>query len=80
MFKHFEPNRIRSLVGWDVLEDQGGPMVPTLRFIRAHQLLPESYVYGFEHTYRFSRYRKAFPERGVPELWLGPGSSRTRRR
>jgi hypothetical protein len=26
MFRHFEPNRIRSLVGWDVLEDQGGPL------------------------------------------------------
>jgi hypothetical protein len=60
MFNKFEPHRIRSLVGWDVLEDQGGPLVPTLRFIRAHHLLPESYVYGFAHTYRFSRYRKAF--------------------
>jgi Dolichyl-phosphate-mannose-protein mannosyltransferase len=60
MFNHFEPQRIRSLVGWDVLEDQGGPLVPTLRFMRAHRLLPESYIYGFAHTYRFSRYRKAF--------------------
>ena len=60
MFRQYEPNRVRSLVGWDVLEDQGGPLVPTLRFARAHQLLPESYIYGFAHTYRFSRYRKAF--------------------
>jgi hypothetical protein len=60
MFRQFEPNRIRSLVGWDVLEDRGGPIVPALRFVRAHELLPESYVYGFAHTYRFSRYRKAF--------------------
>ncbi|HEY1791447.1 MAG TPA: glycosyltransferase family 39 protein [Opitutaceae bacterium] len=60
MFRHFEPHRVRSLVGWDVLEDQGGPVVPTLRFVREHRLLPESYVYGFAHTYRFSRYRKAF--------------------
>jgi hypothetical protein len=60
MFRQFEPNRVRSLVGWDVLEDQGGPIVPTLRFARAHQLLPESYIYGFAHTYRFSRYRKAY--------------------
>ncbi|HMD61596.1 MAG TPA: glycosyltransferase family 39 protein, partial [Opitutaceae bacterium] len=60
MFRHFEPNRVRSLVGWDVLEDQGGPLVPVLRFARAHELLPESYIYGFAHTYRFSRYRKAF--------------------
>jgi MFS family permease len=60
MFRHFEPNRVRSLVGWDVLEDQGGPVVPILRFVRAHQLLPESYVYGFAHTYRFSRYRKSY--------------------
>ena len=60
MFRHFEPNRVRSLVGWDVLEDQGGPLVPVFRFARAHELLPESYIYGFAHTYRFSRYRKAF--------------------
>jgi hypothetical protein len=60
MFRHFEPNRVRSLVGWDVLEDQGGPLVPILRFARAHQVLPESYIYGFAHTYRFSRYRKAY--------------------
>jgi hypothetical protein len=31
-----------------------------MRFARAHELLPESYLYGFAHTYRFSRYRKAF--------------------
>jgi hypothetical protein len=60
MFRHFEPNRIRSLVGWDVLEDQGGPMVTVFRFAREHKLLPESYIYGFAHTYRFSRYRKSF--------------------
>ena len=60
MFRHFEPNRVRSLVGWDVLEDQGGPLVPILRFARDHELFPESYIYGFAHTYRFSRYRKAF--------------------
>ncbi len=60
MFRHFEPNRVRSLVGWDVLEDRGGLLVPILRFARTHELLPESYIYGFAHTYRFSRYRKAF--------------------
>jgi hypothetical protein len=60
MFRHYDPNHVRSLVGWEVLEDQGGPLVPILRFARAHELLPESYLYGFAHTYRFSRYRKAF--------------------
>jgi 4-amino-4-deoxy-L-arabinose transferase-like glycosyltransferase len=60
MLNHFEPNRVRALVGWDVLEDQHGPEVPIFRFLRAHQLLPESYIYGFAHTYRFSHYRKAF--------------------
>jgi hypothetical protein len=60
MFRQFEPNRVRSLVGWDVLEDQGGPIVAALRFARGHELLPESYIYGFAHTYRFSRYRKSF--------------------
>ena len=60
MFNRFEPNRVRSLVGWDVLEDTGGPVVQTVRFARAHEILPESYLYGFAHTFRFSRYRKAF--------------------
>ncbi|HEY5228967.1 MAG TPA: glycosyltransferase family 39 protein [Opitutaceae bacterium] len=60
MFRQFEPDRVRSLVGWDVLEDQGGPIVPTLRFAREHHLLPESYIYGFAHSYRFSHYRKSF--------------------
>ncbi len=60
MFRHFEPNHVRSLVGWDVLEDQGGLLVPVERFARDHELLPESYIYGFAHTYRFSRFRKAF--------------------
>ena len=60
MFNKFEVNRVRSLVGWDVLEDQGGPTVAGLRFVREHKLLPESYVYGFAHAYRFSKYRKSF--------------------
>jgi hypothetical protein len=60
MYRHYEPGRIRSLVGWDVLEDQGGPMVAVFEVVRNHHLLPESYIYGFAHTYRFSRYRKAF--------------------
>ena len=60
MYRHYEAGRVRSLVGWDVLEDQGGPMVGVYELVRAHHLLPESYIYGFAHTYRFSRYRKAF--------------------
>jgi hypothetical protein len=60
MFRTYEPNHVRSLVGWDVLEDQGGAIVPLMRFARAHEVLPESYLYGFAHTWRFSRYRKAF--------------------
>jgi len=60
MPKHIEPGRFRSLVGWDVLEDQQGPEVPVFRFLRHHELLPESYLYGFAHTYRFSHYRKSF--------------------
>ncbi len=60
MFKQFEPGHIRSLVGWDVLEDHPGPVVSTIAFVRDHKLLPESYVYGFAHTYRFSLYRKSF--------------------
>ncbi len=60
MFRTYEPGHVRSLVGWDVLEDQGGAVVPIMRFARAHELLPESYLYGFAHTYRFSRFRKAF--------------------
>ena len=60
MFNKFEPNRVRSLVGWDVLESPRGPIVGAIQVARAHELLPESYLYGFAHTYRFSRYRKAF--------------------
>ena len=60
MFKHYEPNRVRSLVGWDVLEEKGGPVVSAITFARDHHLLPESYVYGFAHTYRFSLYRKSY--------------------
>ena len=60
MFNKFEPNRVRSLVGWDVLDSPGGPIVGALSFARDHKVLPESYIYGFAHTYRFSRYRKAF--------------------
>ena len=55
-----EHNPVRNLVGWDVIEDQPSPVVTVLRFARAHELLPESYLYGFAHTWRFSRYRKAF--------------------
>ena len=60
MFNKFEPNRVRSLVGWDVLESPGGPVLGAIAAARDHRLLPESYLYGFAHTYRFSRYRKAF--------------------
>jgi hypothetical protein len=60
MYREFEPGRIRSLVGWDVLEDRGGPIVAAIGFAREHRLLPESYLYGFAHTYRFSLYRKSF--------------------
>jgi len=60
MFNRYEPNRVRSLVGWDVLESPGGPVVGAITAARDHHLLPESYLYGFAHTYRFSRYRKAF--------------------
>ncbi len=60
MYRQFEPNRVRSLVGWDVLEDHPGPMVTAFAFVRDHKLLPESYVYGLAHSYRFSLYRKSF--------------------
>lgn len=29
-------------------------------FLRTHRLLPEAYLFGFMHTYKFSRYRPAF--------------------
>jgi hypothetical protein len=60
MYRSFEPNRVRSLVGWDVLEDHPSPMVTAFAFVRDHKLLPESYVYGLAHSYRFSLYRKSF--------------------
>ncbi|HEY1763710.1 MAG TPA: glycosyltransferase family 39 protein [Opitutaceae bacterium] len=60
MFRHFEPNHVRMLVGWDILESPGGPVVATIRFVRDHHLLPESYTYGFAHTWRYTLYRKGF--------------------
>ena len=52
--------RSRPLVGWESLEEPGGPAVSAVRLARAHQLLPEAYLYGFAHTYRFSRSRDGF--------------------
>ena len=60
MYQHYEPGHVRSLVGWDVLIQEGGPVVAAFQFTRSHELLPESYLYGFAHTFRYSRYRRAF--------------------
>ncbi|HEX2855187.1 MAG TPA: glycosyltransferase family 39 protein [Opitutaceae bacterium] len=55
---------------WEfVLEEPGAQSVasapPALaaqafEFVRQHQLLPEAYVYGYAHAWRFSRVRSAF--------------------
>jgi hypothetical protein len=51
----FEPNRVRSLVGWDVLEDQGGPVVPILQLCaRARSCFPSRTSTG-SHTRTGSR-------------------------
>jgi len=60
MYQHYEPGHVRSLVGWDVLIQEGGPVVAAFQFARSHELLPESYLYGFAHTFHYSRYRRAF--------------------
>ena len=60
MFKHYEPGRVRSLVGWDVLLDRPGLVPAGVQFARAHRLLPESWIYGFAHSWRFARHRPAF--------------------
>ena len=60
MYRHYEPGHVRSLVGWDVLTKDGGPVVAAFQFARSLKLLPESYLYGFAHTFHYSRYRRAF--------------------
>jgi 4-amino-4-deoxy-L-arabinose transferase-like glycosyltransferase len=35
-------------------------MTHLLGWVRDHRLLPEAYLWGFAHTYKFSRYRPAF--------------------
>lgn len=38
----------------------GSPVAAALAFLRAHRLLPEAYIYGLAHTWRFSLVRSAF--------------------
>lgn len=35
-------------------------MTALIDWIRQHRLLPEAYLFGFAHTYKFARYRPAF--------------------
>lgn len=35
-------------------------MTHLVSFLRDHHLLPEAYLFGFAHTYKFARYRPAF--------------------
>lgn len=49
----------------DELLDARRPLEPTsltrlIGWLRDHRLLPEAYLWGFAHTYKFSRYRPAF--------------------
>ena len=37
-----------------------GPLVQLVEFLRDHRLLPEAYLWGFAHTYKFSRERPAY--------------------
>ena len=60
MFQPSDAARSRPLVGWDTLEAAGGPWIRAAQLSRAHELLPEAYIYGFEHTYHFSRSRDGF--------------------
>jgi 4-amino-4-deoxy-L-arabinose transferase-like glycosyltransferase len=39
---------------------QETPMTHLIGWLHDHRLLPEAYLWGFAHTYKFSRYRPAF--------------------
>lgn len=60
MFRNSDASRSRPIVGWETLETPGGLTIEGARFARAHRLLPEAYLYGFEHAYHFSRGREGF--------------------
>jgi len=45
---------------WEMLLGGGEPTTKAIQFARDHKLLPEGYLYGFAHVYRFSRKRSAF--------------------
>jgi len=45
---------------WESLTKDGGPVVASLVFAKDHKLVPEAYLFGFGHVYKFSRKRSAF--------------------
>ena len=59
-FNHYEPGRVRPLVGWDMLLDRPGLVPSGVEFARAHRILPEAWIYGFAHSWRFAQHRPAF--------------------
>jgi len=45
---------------WEQLTEDKGIVSSSLLMARDHKLLPEGYLYGFAHVYRYSRRRSAF--------------------
>ncbi len=76
----FEPNRVRSLVGWDVLEDQRrARWSAILRFV-ARPRAPSRVLHLRVRTQLpVLALPEIVPERRVPQHGLGRSSSRTRR-
>lgn len=56
---------------WEVLLKNSGVTGPVVDFARRHQLLPESYLYGFEYALKYTGNRRAFLNgRYSAEGWL----------
>jgi len=55
----FDPGATQA-ASWDELTAAGGPINSVLLAARDHELLPEGYLYGFAHVYKYSRMRSAF--------------------
>jgi tetratricopeptide (TPR) repeat protein len=47
-------------VKWETLLEEPGAIQISISFARAHHLLPEAFLYGYAHTFKFSEGRPAF--------------------
>jgi hypothetical protein len=56
-----DANKIdRPEVSWDALAENPGPVLRVIIGMRDAHFLPEAYLYGFAHTWKFAQGRRAF--------------------